>query len=180
MSNFGKMTTKDYTWSQIMKHAHALSSSVPRLVSSLNQLIEKAEPRFRVEYLEREYQHIALCNSSLSNTLVTLFTHEHRCTIKEISFKQSPQAKFERITIYFYDPQFDHYKPPHFLFLPCLSAVLRQGPEAVVEEMVETFWSHLIRQGYFATKALKDQFNLDLHEFFLSGLAEDTKLPVLL
>jgi hypothetical protein len=92
--------------------------------------------------------------------------------------KRSHQTQYERITIYLYDPEIDHCKPPHFLFMPSVKTAMEKGPEAIVQEMVQSFWSHLLRHGYFATNAMKEKLNADLKQFFLSGIAHDLKIPL--
>lgn len=179
--SMGKMTHETFSSSsQILTHARALSTSVPRLVATLIQRIIQAEPRHRIEQLEREYDRIRLQNATLANVFVTLFTKEHQCVIKEIHFKRSHLSKYERITIYLYDPNHDMYKPPPFLFLPKLHVALTKGPDAMVQGMINSFWSHLLRYGYFASGEMKTWFNDDLKEFFLSGLAPNPHTPLLL
>jgi hypothetical protein len=176
--SLGRMKTENFTSSQIIKHAHVLSTSVPRLVATLIQRVVNAEPRNRVEQLEREWERISLWNSTLSNAMVTLFLNEHQCHIKDIFYKRSHQPQYERITIYLFDPQTDHSKPPHFLFLPSVRTILRHGPEMVVEDMILSCWSHLLRHGYFATQAMKDRLSVDLKEFFLSGITSGPNIPL--
>jgi hypothetical protein len=164
--------------SKALEQAHSLSSSVPKRVANLIQVVVHAEPRNRVQQLEHEYQRITLWNSTLSNALVTLFLKAHDCCIKDIYFKRSHQTLYERITIYLYDPEIDHCKPPHFLFMPSVKTAMDKGPEAIVQEMVQSFWSHLLRHGYFATSAMKEKLNADLKQFFLSGITNDLKTPL--
>jgi hypothetical protein len=164
--------------SKALEQAHALSSSVPKRVANLIQLAAQAEPRNRVEQLKHEYDRIALWNSTLSNALVSLFLKEHNCCIKDVFFKRSHQPQYERITIYLYDPEIDHYKPPHFLFMPSVKTAVEKGPKAIVEEMIQSFWSHLLRHGYFVTGTMKEELNADLERFFLSGITHDVKIPL--
>lgn len=180
--SLGRMKTENYfSSSQIIQHAHVLAASVPRLVATIIQRVVHAEPRHRVEQLQREYDRIALWNSTLSNAMVTLFSEAHQCHIRDVIYKQSPQQpQFERITVFLYDPQVDYNKPPHFLFSPSIRTILRQGPEEVVQSMVQSFWSHLLRHGYFATQAMKDRLSEDLKEFFLSGISNGPNLPIYL
>eukprot|EP00980_Cylindrotheca_fusiformis_P015074 scaffold4157_cov136-Cylindrotheca_fusiformis.AAC.24 len=156
----------------------SMASQVSQRVQDLIRVVNKAEPRNRVEQLEHEYQRIVVENSTLSNALVTRFLQEHGCSIKDIFFKRSHQPKYERITIYLYDPACDHYKPPHFLFLPSLHQALKEGPEDVAKEMIASFWSHMLRNGYFATHSLKMLLECDLQRFFLSGITSDVRIPL--
>jgi hypothetical protein len=176
--SLGRMKPNDFTASQIIQHAQTLSSSVPRLVATLIRNVVQAEPRHRVEQLEREFARIQVWNSTLSNALMSLFSRKHQCNVKEIVFKQSPQPQYDRITIFLHDPQQDTKKPPQFLFLPKLSTLLRDGPEALVEMMVLSFWAHLLRQGYFATQAMKDRLSMDLKAFFFSGITNGPYVPI--
>ena len=109
-----------------------------------------------------------------------LFLTAHECSIKDIYFKQSHLPKYERITVYLYDPDIDEFKPPPFTFLPSLHLLLEQGPEALVQDMIQSFWSHLLRHGYFATPAIRNEFTPDLEKYFLSGIAQNPNIPLLL
>jgi hypothetical protein len=153
--------------------------SVQERVRTLITAVHQVEPKFRIEQLEHEYERIQLWNCTFSNALVTAFQKFHDCQIKDIFFKASPhQAKFERITLYLYDYNLDHCKPPHFLFLPCLKLAIGSGPRMVVEEMIQSFWKHLLRHGYFATSVLKGLLRDDLQKFFFSGMTHNPKLPL--
>jgi hypothetical protein len=164
--------------SKALEEASKLSKTVPKRVARLTQLAIKAEPRNRIEQLEREYGRIRLVNSTLSNALVTLFTQAHDCQLKDIYLKRSHVLKYERITIYTYDPELDFSKPPSFLFLPSLQTAMDQGPHAIVQEMIHSFWSHLLRNGYFCTSAIKATLEQDLERFFLSGITKDVNIPL--
>jgi hypothetical protein len=161
-----------------LKKAISLSSSVSERIRNLIHVVNQTEPSNRVEQLEHEYQRIVARNSTLSNALVTMFLWEHACCIKDIIFKSSHQSKYERITIYLYDTELDHHKPPHFLFLPSIHEAMEGGPKAVVEEMLQSFWLHMLRHGYFATPALKSILKDDLARFFLSGITSDVRIPL--
>ena len=161
-----------------LEQAHTLSLSVPKRVATLMNATFQAEPRNRVEQLQHEYDRITVWNSTLSNALISQFLQAHDCCIKDIYFKPSHLPKYERMTIYLYDSEIDHYKPPHFLFLPSIQTALEHGPEAIVQEMISSFWSHLLRHGYFATKAMKEVLNPNLQHFFLSGITHDVKIPL--
>lgn len=160
------------------ENAVSLSSSVPRRVQNLIELVNSVESRNRVEQLEHEYERIVVQNSTVSNALVTMFLLEHSCCIKDIFFKRSHQPKYERVTIYLYDSELDYYKPPHFLFIPSINQAVEGGPEKLVEEMLQSFWSKMLRQGYFATPTLKSILKDDLQRFFLSGMTSDVRIPL--
>jgi len=146
------------------------------LVATLIQKVVQAEPRHRVEQWEREFQRIHAWNSTLSNAMISLFMKEHQCPVQDIVLKQSHEAKHERITIFLQD--LHETDPPHFTFMPCLATLLRGGPEAVVETMVQSFWANMLRQGYFATQAMKDRLSMDLTAFFLSGITKGRNVPI--
>ena len=163
---------------KFMEQVFALSSSINERVMSLIHKVVEVEPRNRVEQLEHDYQRIVLWNSTLSNALVSLFLKEHACDIKDVFFKRSHQLKYERITIYLYDPEIDHYKPGHFLFMPSVNTAMEKGPEAIVEAMILSFWSHLLRHGYYATRDMQEKLKKELKVFFLSGLTHDVRIPL--
>ena len=176
--SLGRMKTMDFTYTQTLQHAQTLASSVPRLVGMLIQKVVQAEPRFRVEQWEREFQRIHAWNSTLSSAMLSLFINEHQCPVKDIVLKQSHEPKHERLTIFLQDPDEDGTDPPHFTFMPRLATLLRGGPEAVVETMVQSFWANMLRQGYFATQAMKDRLSMDLTAFFLSGITKGRNVPI--
>jgi hypothetical protein len=138
--------------SKALEEALKLSKSVPKRVARLTQLAVKAEPRNRIEQLEREYGRIRLVNSTLSNALLTLFTQAHDCQLKDIYLKRSHVFS--------------------------LQTAMDQGPHAIVQEMIKSFWSHLLRNGYFCTSAIKATLEQDLERFFLSGITKDVNIPL--
>lgn len=176
--SLGRLKTTEFTSSQILQHAQSLAASVPQLVANLIKRVVHAEPRNRVEQLKREFERIQVWNSTLSNALVSIFTREHQCCIKDMVFKQSHQPQYERITVFLHNHVHDYNKPPHFLFMPALSTILREGPHALGESMLQSFWLHLIRHGYFATQAMKDSLSSNLKAFFLSGITQGPNLPI--
>jgi len=111
----------------------------------------------RKEQLEREYDRIITHNATFANARLQLFLEAHSLDIKEVYFKRSAhEAKYERITIYVYDPDIDLLKPPRLTFLPCLSLALKAGPAAIVKDMVQHFWKSLLKRGYFVTKGIEE------------------------
>lgn len=162
-----------------MSALHSASSRVSRKVTTLIGLIVKSDPRLRTDQLEKEFERLQLWNSTFSNSLMQLFLDQNDSCIKQIYFKSSPMAsKYERITIFLYDPEFDLVKPPPFTFLPCLRTALDDGPHVVVEDMLQSFWSHLLRHGYFATESMQEEMTPHLIEYFLSGLSSDPSIPL--
>jgi hypothetical protein len=155
-----------------------LSCVVQNRVASLIPMIVQAEPRNRIEQLQHEYDRIVLCNSTLSNALVHLFSTAQGCTIKDIYFKRSNVTTYERITLYLYDPDVDLVKPPQFIFLPSLKVALEEGHTAIVRKMIESFWHHLLRRGYFASLTMKQALTPGLEKFFLSGITNDEAIPL--
>ena len=157
-----------------------LASSAPKIVSSLIPDLSEAEHNFRPDQLQREYDSIRSQNSTHANALMQLFLETHRCSIKEIQLRRSHLTKYERVTIFLYDPNVDEMKPPKFTFLPSLRRIIDDGVEAVVDRMVTSFWNRLIRLGYYATSDLKRGVSSELRQYLLFGLAKDTSLPLLL
>jgi hypothetical protein len=155
-----------------------VAAMVPERVAQIIQHAVQVDPRIRVEQLEHEYERIALRNSTLSNAHMQLFLEAHDCVVKAIFLKRSHVAKFERFSISLYDPELDLLKPPRFTFLPCLEIALTEGPEPIAAAMVNSFWSHLLRWGYFATKAIKSELTPDLEKYFLSGVSQDLTTPL--
>ena len=159
---------------------HGLPSTVSERVSSLMTAIARADHNIRRDQLQREYDRIKSLNSTYANALLQIFLDSHECSIKDIYFKGSHAPKYERLTIYLYDPQLDEIKPQRFTFLPCLRRVIDDGPEAVAMDMVSSFWCRLLRHGYFATSALKEAMTPDIRKYFVSGITNDPTLPLLL
>ena len=157
-----------------------LASSAPKIMSSLIHDLGEAEHNLRPDQLQREYDSIRSHNSTYANALMQLFLETHRCSIKEIQLRRSHLPKYERLTLFLYDPNIDETKPPTFTFLPSLRRIIDDGVEAVVDQMVESFWNRLVRLGYFATSDLKHGVSSELRQYFLLGLTKDTSLPFLL
>lgn len=138
--------------------------------------------RFRAEEWRREYQRIRVCNCTISNAFLFLLQSKHGMCIKDISFKRNQdQPKYERITMYLYDPVIDVRmpgRPDPFLFLPGLHAILTEGPHNLVSEMINSFWSHVLRYGYFPTSRIQQLLEPQLRSFFLSGLITATSTTV--
>ncbi|MGK3734640.1 MAG: hypothetical protein ACI8RD_003907 [Bacillariaceae sp.] len=150
----------------------------------------------RVEEWKKEYQRIYVSNSTLSNAYITLLQSTHEMYIKDIFFKFSKheQSKYERITIYLSNDHANnegrcHRSSDLFLFLPCLHTVVTKGPLQLVSDMIESFWSHVLRDGYFPTTRIKESLDSQLRQFFLSGIVatsitannpirDATKLPL--
>jgi hypothetical protein len=142
------------------------------------QLVVHADPGIRIEQLQHEYERILIRNSTLSNAFVQLFCNAHECCIKDVYFKQSHVAKYERLTFYLYDPEIDLLRPNCFMFLPSLTIALTGGAEPLAKEMIDSFWVHLLRQGYFATSAIKAKLTPNLEKFFQCGIAKDLTIPL--
>ena len=163
-----------------VEEVNHLSSLVSERVAALIKAVVAADSRLRSEQLQHEFDRLTYRNSTMSNAVVQLFLHAHNCSIKDVYFKRSHLEKYERITVYLYDPQIDEIKPPRFTFLPSLHRALEDGPAALVQDMIQSFWGHLLRHGYFATSATKSEFTPDLEKYFLSGIAQDPTIPLLL
>lgn len=127
---------------------------------------------YRKEEWRKEYQRIRISNSTVSNAYIFLLQSAHGMCIKDIYFKFNRQEpKYERITIYLYDPAIDEgRRPDFFLFLPGLHTILTKGPHVLVSEIIDSFWTCVIRNGYFPTTKLQGVLESKLRCFFLSGI----------
>jgi hypothetical protein len=157
-----------------------VSATVMERVAALTQAVVEADARIRAEQLQHEFDRLTYRNSTMSNAAMQLFLDFHGCSIKDIYFKRSHLPKYERITVYLYDPDIDEFKPPPFTFLPSLHRALEDGPEALVQDMIQSFWGHLLRHGYFATPKIRQEFTPELEKYFLSGIAQNPNIPLLL
>lgn len=182
----------------LTKHRATLGDSDPSAdLAFLMELILQADHRLRREQLNFELERIGWYHCTLANTLLQQFlAGYHSCVIKEVFFKTSQNLKYERITFYLYDPNTDVVKPStNFVFLPDLPQALKTGPESeqtapqegcnkngtngIVQNMVMTFWSHLLRHGgYFASAKMKEQLSPALERYFLSGLRQNPNVPL--
>jgi len=135
----------------------------------------KGNRRYRAEEWKKEYQRICVSNSTISNAYLVLLQSTHKLCIKDILFKYNPkEPKYERITIYLYDPSIDYRKPNVFLFIPGLHTILTGGPHELVSAMIKSFWSHVLRNGYFPTNTIQKVLESRLRSFFESGLITAT------
>jgi hypothetical protein len=164
----------------VVDDAHKLSTTVSERVAELIKSIIDNDSRLRVEQLQHEFERIAFQNSTMANASVQLFLDAHSCCIKEVYFKRSHLENYQRIALYFYSPEVDELKPPPFTFLPSLHRALESGPEGLVQDMIRSFWGHLLRHGYFSTPAMKSEFTPDLEKYFLSGITQNVNIPLLL
>jgi len=151
-----------------------------RTVAQIQQLAVAADTHLRPAQLEHEYNRIVFQNSTLSNAYLSILVDHHGLVIKDVYFKHSHLPQYERITIYLYDSDIDERTPPRFTFLPSLRLALDQGAEAVAKFMTEFFWNNLLRRGYFPTSKLQDAMGPMLERYFLSGLANNPSIPLLL
>jgi hypothetical protein len=158
---------------------HAYTLLVPEKTATLLEACIQTNPRIRTAQLQKELERLALWTSTLSNALITLFLDWNNCSIKDVFFKRSLSApKYDRITIYLFDPDIDIVKPPQFIFMPSVTCMIQDGPHAVVNEMIDTFWDTLLRNGYFATTAIRHELTPNLKTFLLSGIAHDLSIPL--
>jgi len=153
----------------------------------LREIMERAEGsacehRLRREQLWHEYDRVRIRNSTVSNALLDLFLLEYdasRFPIQSMIFKSSHKSQYERFTIFPFDAALDERVPPDFTFLPSLRFVTRtNGLERIVSGMSASFWSSLLRQGYFAIDQLRSQLISHLEKYFLSGLVKDIHAPI--
>ena len=143
-------------------------------VNSLIDLATKVKGRrcYRKEEWRKEYQRICVSNSTISNACVVLLQAFHEMCIKDVYLKLNKQEpKYERITIYLYDPAIDYgRRPNYFSFLPGLRTIVTKGPETLVSEMIEAFWIFVIRKGYFPPSKLRNVLDSKLYSFLLAGI----------
>lgn len=156
------------------------SATVSERVATLIQAVVHADGRIRDAQLQHEFARLGYRNSTMSNAAMQLFLTFHGCTIKDVYFKTSHLCKYERFTVYLYDPDIDELKPPPFTFLPSLHCIIDNGLEALVEDMIESFWDHLLRHGYFATPSIRMELTPQLERYFCSGIAQTPNIPLLL
>ena len=168
------------THRDVVDDAYRVSTTVSERVITLIKASVVADSRIRAEQLQHEFDRLTYRNSTMSNATLQLFLDAHSCCFKDVYFKRSHLEKYERITVYLYDPQLDEVKPPPFTFLPSLHLALVNGPEALVQDMIRSFWGHLLRHGYFATPTIKSEFTPDLEKYFLSGITQNPNTPILL
>jgi hypothetical protein len=160
------------------EEANRVSATVSERVAALIHSVVHADARIRAAQLEHEFERLTYRNSTMSNAAMQLFLTAHGCSIKDIYFKRSHLPKYERITVYLYDPDIDEFKPLPFTCMPSLHQILEHGPEALVQDMITSFWGHLLRHGYFATPSIRKEFTPDLEKFFLSGIAQNPNIPL--
>ena len=143
-------------------------------VNSLIDLATKVKGKrcYRKEEWRKEYQRICVSNSTISNAYVSLLQAFHGMCIKDVYLKLNKQEpKYERITIYLYDPAIDYgRRPNYFSFLPGLRTFVTKGPDALVSEMIDAFWVFVIRKGYFPPSKLRKVLDAKLVSFFLAGI----------
>lgn len=134
---------------------------------------------------------------------------------QHVYFKASPPGKYlpkyERITIHLNDPSSEGEEGAlasgQFIFLPCLTQVLRgaemmsasssgelipssstskklinPGVQSVIGKMIQTTWDTLLRHGYYVDEERKKHLGPLLAEFYESGLSggRDATMPILL
>lgn len=187
---------KDPQTSDLIERNVAASKKSVLDVKQLMKILLGADTKLRQEQLDHELERVGWYNSTLSNALLQQYLHGyHSCIVKDVFFKTSHVAKYERITFYLYDPDVDQLKPStNFILLPDLSRALQQpaqeatgkkpmqieqGTRAIVQDMMATFWSHLLRHGgYYASATMKEQLSPALGRYFLSGLRQNPKVPL--
>ena len=153
--------------------------TVNEQLGKIKLLILKADSRIRGEQLNKEYERISCMNSSFSNAMMQMFQSSFNFCIKDIAFKRSHLSKYERISIYFFDPDVDYYKPTSFSFLPSLNIALGiDGVDRLLSSTIKTFWNNLLRNGYFATDNVRTQITPELKKFILSGIHNQANTPL--
>ena len=196
----------------VQEHTIAATTKNNGKCSSLSKiqqfmsLMRQADHKLRQEQLDHELERQKWYNCTLANALLQQFlSGHHDCVIKDVFYKTSHMAKYERLAFYLYDPEIDPVKPiSNFIWLPDLARALQQqqqqlllppalhqqrgssatikdakGTRAIVQDMMATFWSHLLRHGgYYASATMKEQLSPALERYFLSGLRQDPNIPL--
>lgn len=189
---FSRIDETCLSLTEIRKNGCGLTSQFTEdRVNSLIDLATKVKGKrcYRKEEWRKEYQRICVSNSTISNAYVVLLQAFHGMCIKDVYLKLNKQEpKYERITMYLYDPAIDYgRRPNYFSFLPGLSTIVTKGPEALVSEMIDAFWIFVIRKGYFPPSKLRNVLDSKLYSFFLAGITPSSpatgsskNLPLLL
>ena len=143
----------------------------------VNALIElcikvKRNRSYRKGEWRKEYQRICISNSTASNAFIFLLQSSHGMRIKDIYLKSNRQEpRYERITIYLYDPIIDSgRRPDFFLLLPGLHTIVTRGPRELVSDMIDFFWKNVIENGYYPTTKLQKALESELRCFLFSGI----------
>ena len=180
------------SWVEDKKRNGQLSD---KSITTLMKQMQQADHRLRQEQLDHELERIRWSHCTLANALLQQFLATyHGCIIKDVFFKTSHVAKYERLTFYLYDPNIDIVQPANFVFLPDLTRALqtqqetsqqstqsikKDGTHVIVQDMLNTFWLHMLcHGGYHASSAMKRQISPALERFFLSGLQQDFNIPL--
>lgn len=163
------------------KNGSGISSQpVQEQVNSLIEFAIKVKGKrfYRKEEWRKEYQRICVSNSTISNAYIFLLQSYHDICIKDIYLKLNKQEpKFERITIYLYDPAIDYGRRPDFFsFLPGLRTIVAKGPDKLVSEMIDSFWTFVFRKGYYPPSKLQGVIDTKLRCFFLAGITPSNPL----
>ncbi len=171
--------TKDFRQKKDMP-SRVVEEQINKLIELATNVKEKRS--YRQEEWRKEFHRICVSNSTISNAYIFLLQSSHDMCIKDIFLKfNKHQPKYDRITIYLYDPAIDYgRRPDFFLILPGLRTVITRGHEQLVKEMIESFWTFVIRKGYFATAKLQGVLESTLSSFFMAGITsgDDSNLPL--
>lgn len=147
-------------------------------VAKIRKMVTDFDTHVRTDQLDRELDRIHAFNSTLTNAIARKLFDFHAIAVKDAVFKDSHLPQYRRLSFYLYDPEVDESTPPPFLFLPCLSKILRFGPQEVVQYMVKRFWAEMLKRGYFASKGIRMAMEPKLNTYFQSGLKKNPKLPL--
>lgn len=148
-------------------------------IIEIQKMAEAVDDRVRLDQLEREFDRIQACNSTLSNAMARLLFDFHESDVKDVVFKQSHMPQYQRLSFYLYDPDIDEVKPSQFLFLPCLHKLLMKGYKEIVNLMADTFWKEMLQRGYFASASARAAIEPSLKRYIESGLTKNPSVPML-
>ena len=171
-----------------------LSTVSSEIISKLVSKLTDVDHSIRSDQLLREYNRITYENCTLTNACLQRFLYRSvrpRFNIDQVHFQFSPlgchMPSRERITIRIKEKN-DCDKNDKLIFLPSLLHILNRENtdchpfDRVVEDMIDSTWTYLLRNGYCVDQNRKDQLSEPLKKFYLSGLlgGRESNMPVLL
>ena len=144
-----------------------------KIDTMMRETVRRLDSKIRSEVLQREYQRINSSSCTLANVLMTHFVSMHHFCVRDIEWKPVPLApRYERITVHFSNSNTsrDLSSSSFFTSIPSLSIVLNRGPDNLVEKMVRSLWTYMLRYGYVPSTHMKESLHCSLCSFFRSGL----------
>lgn len=172
-----------------------LAGSSSRILSELITKLGRVDHTLRTDQLLREYNRITYENCTLTNACLQKLLYrsdQPHFELDEVHFHCSPVGSYisnrERITIRMKDEN-AHALSSRLILMPSLANnillredIHRHPLDGVVEDMLNTTWDDLLRNGYYVDQKKKEQLLEPLKMFFLSGLlgGRESNMPILL